>query len=325
VYAGTFRTPDVVHRLRRGDVLQKLEVVGPGVIGSVRPAVALKAGAAKHERRLALAEWIGHADNPLPARVLVNRLWHWHFGQGIVRTPSDFGYNGDRPSHPELLDWLASEFHRQGGRLKPLHRLIVLSSAYRQSSRHNPRATAIDAGNRLLWGSAPRRLEAEAIRDAMLQVSGALDTSMGGPGYHLWEYSGYVIVFKPKEKLGPPEFRRMIYQFKPRLQQDGTFGAFDCPDATTAMPKRNVSTTALQALNLLNDPFALDQAERFAARVRRDAGDDVTAQVRRAFRLAFGRSPASVEAAAGAKLVHTHGLMPLCRALYNANEFVFVE
>jgi hypothetical protein len=283
----------------------------------------LRPGAGEAERRLALAAWLGHPDNPLPARVLVNRLWHWHFGKGIVRTPSDFGAQGDRPSHPELLDWLAAELQANGWRLKPLHRLIVLSSTYRQSGRFDAKAAALDAGNRLLWRYAPRRAEAEVIRDTMLQVSGALDRRMGGPGYHLWDYSGYVIVFKPKA-LGPETFRRMVYQFKPRLQQDRTFGAFDCPDATAATPRRSVSTTALQALNLLNDPFVLDQAERFAARLRREAGKEVPGQVRRAFALTFGRAPTGKELAAAERLVRRHGLVVLGRALFNANEFVFV-
>jgi hypothetical protein len=305
--------------------MQRLEEVGPGAIATIRPAFAPGKDTSDPGRRLALAEWIARPDHPLTWRVLVNRLWHWHFGQGLVRTPSDFGYNGDRPSHPELLDWLAAEAVAGGGRLKPLHRLMVLSRAYRQSSRHDSRSAGVDAGNRLLWRFSPRRLEAEALRDAMLQTSGVLDRRMGGPGYHLWEYSGYVIVFKPRAKLGQAEFRRMVYQFKPRLQQDGTFGAFDCPDATAAAPRRNVSTTALQALNLFNDPFVLDQAERFAGRVRALAGSSVAEQVRRAFRLAFGRSPAAVEASAAEKLVEAHGLALVCRALLNANEFVFVH
>ncbi len=320
VYAGTFRTPDVVHRLHRGDVMQRREVVAPGALTAFRLPLGARGGEA--QTRLALAEWLCHEENPLTRRVFVNRLWQWHFGQGIVRTPSDFGFNGDRPSHPELLDWLAAEF--ADGGVKRLHRAILLSSAYRQSSRADAQARAIDADNRLLWRFAPRRLEAEALRDSMLQVSGALDTTMGGPGYHLWDYSGYVIVFTPKAKLGPAEFRRMVYQFKPRLQQDATFGAFDCPDATAAAPRRNVSTTPLQALNLLNDPFVVHQAERFAQRVRREAGDAPEAQVERAFRLAFGRGPSAEERAAGVRVVGRHGLSLLCRALYNANEFVFV-
>ncbi len=325
VYAGQFRTPETTYVLKRGDPMQKLDEVGPSGVAAVRPTFTIQANATERERRLALAEWVASPGNPLTARVLVNRVWQWHFGQGLVRTPSDFGANGDRPSHPELLDWLAADFIDGGWRLKRLHRLIVLSAAYRQSAAPNPKAQALDAGNRLLWRHPPRRLEAEAIRDTMLQVSGAIDRRMGGPGYHLWDYSGYVIVFKPKEVLGPEAFRRMVYQFKPRLQQDGTFGAFDCPDATATAPRRNVSTTALQALNLLNDPFVHGQAQRFAERLRREAGADPGAQVRRAFRLAFGRGPSAQEAQASQRLVREHGLAVLCRLLFNANEFVFVN
>ncbi len=323
VYTGTFSTPDVVQRLKRGDVMQPMEVVAPASLSSVKPALSLTS-VAESARRLALADWIAHEDNPLAARVHVNRLWQRHFGQGIVRTPSDFGFNGDRPSHPELLDWLASEFRDGGGTVKRIHRLLLLSSAYRQSSRLDLKSADLDAGNRLVWRMLPRRLEAEAIRDTMLSVSGELDRRMGGPGYDLWEYSNYVTVFQPRTKLGPETFRRMVYQFKPRLQQDGTFGAFDCPDATTTIPRRNVSTTALQALNLLNDPFVLDQAERFASRIRREVGSDPNAQTRRAFRLAFGRYPSVAEQSAALRLIERNGLVSLCRALFNANEFVYV-
>jgi hypothetical protein len=324
-YAGTFATPDRTYLLKRGDPLQKLEEVQPSGPSQIGPSFTLKPSAPESQRRLALADWLVHPENPLPARVMVNRIWHWHFGQGLVRTPSDFGFNGDRPSHPDLLDWLAKEYQSNGWRLKPLHRLIVLSNTYRQASQLNAKAASVDVGNRLLWRYPPRRLEAEVIRDTMLQVSGALNRRMGGPGYHLWEYSGYVIVFRPKTVLGQEEFRRMIYQFKPRLQQDGTFGVFDCPDATTIMPRRNRSTTALQALNLLNDPFVRDQSERFAARLQRDAGSEPSAQIRQAFRLAFGREPSEIEASAANKLVEVHGLAVFCRALFNANEFVFAN
>jgi hypothetical protein len=325
VYAGVFRTPEPTYVLKRGDPMQPLARVGPGAIRAVSPPFELDARAGDREQRVALAKWIAHPDNPLPARVLVNRLWHYHFGQGLVRTPSDFGSGGDRPSHPALLDWLAAELRAHGGRLKPLHRLIVLSGTYRQSSRSDPAARKVDADCRLLWRCPPRRLEAEALRDAILQVSGSLDRRMGGPGYHLWEYSGYVIVFTPKAKLGPAEFRRMVYQFKPRTQQDETFGVFDCPDATLTMPRRNVSTTPLQALNLLNGIFVEDQARRFAARLREEAGTDPAGQVRQAFLLALGRLPSPVEAGPAERLIREHGPAVLCRALFNANEFVFLN
>jgi cytochrome c553 len=326
VYAGTFGQPGPTHVLLRGDPMRKGDVVEPSALAVIEPPLTVAAGAPESERRLALARWLGRPDNPLPARVLVNRVWHYHFGQGIVSTPSDFGYNGGRPSHPELLDWLASEFVRGGWRLKPLHRLIVLSAAYRQSGRPDAQALAVDRQNRLLWRMTPRRLEAEALRDTILAVSGKIDRRMGGPGYNLWEKNtNYVVVFKPKADLGPDEFRRMAYQFKPRSQQDPTFGVFDCPDAALARPKRNVSTTVLQALNLLNSRLILTQAEFFAERLRREAGEDPPAQVRRAFLLAFGREPAEKEATAGADLIRAHGLPAFCRAVYNANEFLYVD
>jgi hypothetical protein len=283
-------------------------------------------GAPERERRLALARWLTDPANPLPARVLVNRLWHYYFGRGIVDTPSDFGRHGDRPTHPELLDWLAAEFVAHGGSLKHVHRLIVLSATYRQSSVATERGLAADAQTQWLWRYPPRRLEAEAIRDAMLAVSGALDRRMGGPGFDLFEPNGnYVKVYTPKRMFGPAEWRRMVYQSRPRMQPDDTFGAFDCPDAGQIAPRRNRSTTPLQALNLLNSPFVLQQAELFAERLQREAGDDPTAQVRRGFLLAFGRPPSEDERAAAVRLIGAHGLTVFCRALLNANEFVFVS
>jgi hypothetical protein len=306
--------------------MQKGEVVPPGVVSVVRPGWSIDPRAPEPERRRRLAEWLGHGDNPLTPRVLVNRVWHYHFGQGLVETPSDFGSNGGKPSHPELLDWLASEFMKGGWKLKPLHRMIVLSAAYRQSGQVSDRALSIDRQNRLLWRMSPRRLEAEPIRDAMLSVSGKLDRTPGGPGYNIWEKNtNYVVVFKPKLELGPEEFRRMIYQFKPRSQQDPTFGVFDCPDAALARPKRTVSTTVLQALNLFNSKMTTTQAEFFAERLRREAGEDVEKQVRLAFRLAFGRAPSEKERRAAVGLVREHGAAALCRALFNANEFVYVD
>jgi hypothetical protein len=327
VYAGTFQTPGPTYLLRRGDPMQKEDRVVPSAVRSVGKPLELAADAPEAQRRKALAAWLGDPDNPLPTRVMVNRVWHWHFGAGIVRTPSDFGSGGDRPSHPELLDWLADEFRAGGWHLKPLHRIIVLSSTYRQSGRGNPEAAKIDAGNRLLWRRTPRRLEAEVLRDTMLQVSGALDRRAGGPGYELWDMpsSGQITVYKPKEQLAPDSLCRMVYQFKPRLQQDRTFGVFDCPDATATAPRRNVSTTPLQALNLLNDPFVRDQAERFAERVQREAGKEPVDQVAHAFRLAFGRQPSAREQAASIALVQAHGLAVLCHTLFNTNEFAFID
>jgi len=355
LYAGKFVKPGDTHRMHRGDPMQPRETVGPGALAAFGSKLSLPADASDQERRLALAKWLGSPEHPLTARVIVNRLWHYHFGTGLVDTPSDFGLNGGRPSHPELLDWLASELVSSGWRLKHVHRLILTSTAFAQGGKviseeviskqparpgigsrastqslitnySSPaRAAAIDSGNRLLWHFPARRLEAEPLRDAILAVSGKLDRTMGGPGFDLFEAnSNYVKVYNSRADFGPAEFRRMVYQSKPRTELDNTFGAFDCPDAGQVSPKRTSSTTPLQALNLLNSPFAVQQAQFFAERVEREAGQGTDAQVRRAFQLAFLREPAREELGASVKLVQSHGLPALCRALFNASEFLTV-
>jgi mono/diheme cytochrome c family protein len=330
VYAGKFTTPEPTFRFHRGDAMQKREPVAPAGVAAIAPKLELPIDAPERERRLALARWITDPANPLTARVLVNRLWHYHFGTGIVATPSDLGHKGAAPTHPELLDWLAAEFMAHGWSVKHIQRLIVTSGAYRQSSAADERGLAADAQSRLLWRYPPRRLEAEAIRDAILAVSGNLDLRMGGPGFDLFDPNdNYVKVYTPKKSFGPAEWRRMIYQSRPRMQPDDTFGAFDCPDGGQIAPKRTVSTTPLQALNLLNSPFLLEQANLFAERLRREAPvvagvSDPGPQVRRGFRLAFGREPSAEEQTAAVDLVKEHGLPALCRALFNANEFLFV-
>jgi hypothetical protein len=324
IYAGMFSEPKETHVLRRGDPTQPGPVVSPSAIRTVSPPLVIDPNAPEAERRKALAHWIADPRNPLPARVLVNRLWHYHFGRGIVATPSDFGFNGAPPSHPELLDWLASELIANGGYLKPLHRLMVNSTVYRQSTQSNLKSQNIDRQNRLLWRMTPRRLEAEAIRDAILECAGRLDTQMGGPGYNIWEKNtNYVAVYKPRTDLMLDTFRRMVYQFKPRMQQDPTFGAFDCPDAALVAPRRTVSTTALQALNLFNSQFIIQQADAFATRLKSDVGPDPARQVDWGFVLAFGRPPNPTEKAAAVSLIDSNGTAAFCRALYNANEFLY--
>jgi len=324
-YLGKFEQPGPTHRLHRGDPLQKKEEIAPGSLTQFGGALALAADVPEQQRRLALAEWIADPQNPLTARVLVNRVWHYHFGTGFADTPSDLGLNGARPTHPELLDWLAGEFIARGWRIKELHRLIVNSATYRQSSRANAEALKIDAGARLLWRFPPRRLEAEPLRDTILAVSGKLDLRMGGPGFDLFEPNdNYVKVYVTRKDYGPEEFRRMVYQNKPRVQLDDIFGAFDCPDAGQIAPRRTSSTTPLQALNLMNSSFALQQAGFFAARLETEAGEDAEKQVSRAFRLAFGREPVPEETTAATALIREHGLIVFCRALLNANEFITV-
>lgn len=354
IYGGTFvPKPEPTHRLHRGDPMQKRDEVKPNALSTipvafrVRPnaSTSMKAPASLSEdqqRRLALADWIMNPTNPLTARVMVNRIWQYHFGEGLVSTPSDFGANGARPTHPELLDWLAAEFIEHGWSMKHIHRLIVMSATYRQSS--DPAAADVrrltskktdqslltsaptkDSNNRLLWRFPSRRLEAEAIRDSILAVSGKLDLRMGGPGFSFFETNdNYVRVYTPRREWAPDTFRRMIYGTIVRQRPDGVFGVFDCPDAGQIAPKRSSSTTPLQALNLLNSSFVMQQAGFFAERLEKEVGKDADAQLRRAFALAFQRAPERDELKASAKLIREQGLTAFCRALLNANEFVYL-
>jgi hypothetical protein len=310
--------------------MQPREQIAPGSLTHFGAPWQLAADAPDADRRKALADWITSPANPLTPRVIVNRLWHYHFGTGIVDTPSDFGVNGGAPTHPALLDWLASELVDPANsadrwRLKAIHRLIVTSRAYRQASTARPDGLAADSNARLLWRYPPRRLEAEPLRDAILAVSASLNPKRGGPGFDLFEpNTNYVKVYTTKTTFTDEEFRRMVYQSKPRAELDSFFGAFDCPDAGQVQPKRTSSTTPLQALNMLNGEFLLDQANRFAKRIEREAGSDPGLQVARAIELAFGRKATDKEIAAGRDLVAAHGLPILCRSLYNANEFINV-
>ncbi|MFM7075678.1 MAG: PSD1 and planctomycete cytochrome C domain-containing protein [Planctomycetaceae bacterium] len=328
-FAGRFVPPDPTRVLHRGDAEQPGDPVGPrspaafdGILGPLD----LPADAPEAERRRALAEWIVAPGNPLAARVIANRIWQWHFGTGIVETSSDLGRAGAPPSHPELLDWLAAEIVDGGWSLARLHRLIVLSAAYRQGSVPNADGLARDAQDRLLWRYPARRLEAEAIRDSMLAVSGLLDRSMGGRGFDLFRSRGGLDGFVPVETFSGEGLKRMVYAHKVRMEKESVFGAFDCPDAGQTAARRRQSTTPIQALNLLNSPFTLQVAEAFAARVAGEAaagdGDPVERQVRRAVRLAAGRDPSAAELADAAELVRGHGLVALCRVLVNTGDFV---
>ncbi len=290
------------------------------------PADLAAADSPEGQRRAALAQWLTDAANPLVRRVAVNRLWHYHFGVGLVATPSDFGFNGDRPSHPELLDWLAGELLRRQWSLKQLHRTMMLSSTYRQSCAPNAAARQIDEGNRLLWRMNRRRLEAEAVRDAILAVSGKLNTKAGGPGFEDFEYiEKYAPVYQYVVADRPDLWRRAVYRFCVRSVPNPWLEALDCPNASILVPARSRTTTALQALSLLNNPFVLRQSEYFADRVRREAADLPAAQVRLAYRLAFAREPTGEELDEATEFVGRHGLPALCHLLYNASEFVYVD
>lgn len=323
-YAGNFLKPPATHRLHRGDPLQKREAIAPGTLALFSP-IRLDSETPEAERRKRLAGWVANPSNPLVARVLVNRLWQHHFGIGLVDTPNDFGRNGSKPTHPELLDWLASEFVSADWSIKVIHRLILYSTTWRQAGFPRPDGIAKDAGNRLLWRFSPRRLEAEAIRDNILAVSGNLRSLGGGPGFYLHEVDREnVYHYHPKEEFGPDEMRRMIYAFKVRMEQDGIFGSFDCPDGSLAMPKRSVSTTPLQALNLYNSRFIMQQSESFATRLVSEAGPRHSLQVQFAWRLAMGREPSNSELNASVRFIEEHALPAFCRALLNSSEFMFI-
>jgi hypothetical protein len=323
IYGGKFRPPETTYLLRRGDPEQRVDEVGPAVPALFKAAFAV-AKSSEQERRLALARWIASPDNPLTARVMVNRIWMYHFGQGLVSTPSDFGLNGARPSHPELLDWLAGEFIRSGWSVKHVHRLILMSQAYRQSHRGNPVSEEIDRDNKWLWRFTSRRLEAETIRDSILAVSGELNLKVGGPGFDFFQSRGGLSGFPPVDEFGSEQMRRMIYSHKIRMERVPVFGSFDCPDAGQATPLRSQSTTAIQALNLFNSRFVLDQAERFAKRVKSTVPNEMEREVSSVFELALGRTPTEIERRASCEVVNQHGLATLCRVIFNSNEFLFL-
>jgi Protein of unknown function (DUF1553)/Protein of unknown function (DUF1549) len=321
-FAGTFRTPDEIHLLNRGDPEQPKGEVAPAVLSALGD-VKLPRETAEQKRRLSLADWIASPQNPLTARVMVNRIWQGHFGAGLVETASDFGRNGAKPTHPELLDWLAQEFIRSGWSVKHMHRLVVLSKAYRQSSASNVTAADKDADVRLLWRYPSRRLEAEIIRDSILAVSGRLKLKMGGRGFDLFDQRGGLSGFDPVESFKDDGLRRMIYAHKVRREREAVFGAFDCPDAGQSTSRRRESTTPIQALNLFNSRFTLEQADAFAVRVKKEAGAGIPEQIRRAYQLALNRDPSGDEMSDSNPVVHEHGLAALCRALFNSNEFLF--
>jgi hypothetical protein len=300
--------------LRRGDYQNRGPKVAPrppGVILSSQPTGTFTNSSIvpkgdKTGRRTALARWLARSDNPLTARVMVNRLWQYHFGQGIVATPSDFGIRGEAPSHPELLDWLAKQLISEGWRLKSLHRLMVTSATYRQSSQANPRQAADDPENALLSRMSRRRLDAEGIRDAMLAVSGELNSRMGGPGIlaplekevkDLIFTEAEVVDLWPEDPDPSQHLRRSLYLFRKRNVRYPLFDAFDAPDTQSACPRRETSTHALQALTLLNSEFAAGRAKVLAGRVLREGGSRIDDRIRCAYQLALARMPKPNEVA----------------------------
>jgi hypothetical protein len=328
-YAGVRRQPEATIVFLRGDIKKPGPEVTAGGLSALRglsPELGVDADAPEGLRRLRFAEWVTHPDNPLTARVMVNRIWQYHFGRGLVETPSDFGFNGGRPSHPELLDWLASEFRAGGWSVKRMHRLIMFSATYRQSSRFDARAAALDSDDRLLGRFPPRRLEAEAVRDAMLTVSGELNPHVGGPSFRPFTVTALLTNFYHPLDDGRPDFnRRTVYRMSVNTGRSPLLAALDCPAPSVTMPRRQPTTTPLQALALMNDSFVQRQARRFAERVKKRAGDDADAEVTLAYRLAFGRPPTSEERTATVRLVQQQGLEPACWVLLNATESLYVR
>ncbi|MGH7169624.1 MAG: DUF1553 domain-containing protein, partial [Gemmataceae bacterium] len=321
--------PRPIYLLKRGSEKNPVREVGPGTVACLSglPARFALADRPEGERRAALADWITDKRNPLTWRSMVNRVWLYHFGQGLVDTPNDFGRMGGKPSHPELLDWLAVQFRDGGQSIKQLHRLIVTSAAYRQTSRNNPAYARIDGGNRLLWRMNRRRLEAESIRDTVLAVSGKLDLKMYGPGFRTF---GFLDDHSPHYKYeeynpdNPAGHRRSIYRFLVRSVPDPFMETLDCPDPSLRVEKRNESLTALQALALLNDKFMLRMAEHFAERVE-NMSRDLPARVAAAYRLALGHEPTAEEGRVLLDYARKHGLANTCRLILNTNEFSFVD
>ena len=325
VYAGQFTTPEVIHRLYRGDFNAPREAVGPDAL-EVFGSLGLKQDSSDGQRRAAFAEWVGSKENPLTARVIVNRLWQFHFGTGIVDTPSDLGVAGTLPTHSRLLDYLAAELMENDWSLKHVHRLLMHSATYRQSSSPRKDGLSVDAGSRLLWRFPPRRMEAEVIRDSILEVSGSLDKRRGGTGFSGFQVQAEnVRHYFPLKEFGPEHWRRMIYMTKVRQEKDAVFGVFDCPDASQVVDKRSRSTTPLQALNLFNSTFVLQQCEILSDFIEKEFPEDRARQVEYVLLRAFGRYPAESEVAEAVTFVSEAGLVQFCRAIFNANEFVFVH
>jgi mono/diheme cytochrome c family protein len=331
VYAAVPVAPRPIHVLQRGDVERKGDLALPGGLSLLKgldfKTSRDRKGADEGARRAALAEWIADDANVLTWRSIVNRVWQHHFGKGLVDTPNDFGRNGSKPSHPELLDYLASEF-RGADSFKKLHRQILLSATYRQASAHDPANAKKDADNRLLWRMNRQRLDAESIRDSVLAISGKMDYKMYGPGYELFRFKddhSPVYDHLDVNFINRPEsWRRTIYRFTVRSVPNPFLETLDCADPNINVPVRNTTMTALQALTLLNNPFMVKQSEYFAERVQKMEKDSAR-QADAAIRLAFARAATPQERAAIGAYIQRHGLANACRLLLNANEFMFID
>ena len=318
--------------LRRGDINAPIADAAPGALSCVPGLEAtFELANANDEgaRRAALARWITNPKNVLTWRSIVNRAWHYHFGRGIVDTPNDLGKMGGRPSHPELLDWLATWFLEHDGSFKRLHRLIVTSSAYMQSSAHDADLAKLDADNRLLWRMNRTRLDAESIRDAVLQMTGKLDLTMGGPSVKQFIETPGIHVTPNVDYLNfdvdsPAFHRRSVYRFIFRTLPDPFMDTLDCADASQLTPTRSTSVTALQALSMMNDAFLVRYSEHLAGRLK-TMNTASSEQIDALYRLVHGRPPTTDEGKAVGGYAARHGLHNACRLVLNSNEFMFVN
>lgn len=321
--------PVVTRVLHRGSPENPRDEVHPAAPDILGGDLKLTSKTPGPKRRAEFAEWITRPENPLTARVMANRIWHHVFGAGIVTTTSDFGKAGARPTHPELLEWLTAEFvtptksEVAPWSMKGLIRLLVMSDAFRRSSQPNAAGLKADASNALLWRCSPRRIEAEVIRDGILQASGKLDTTIGGRGYRIHNVKKTYAQWQVVDNHGPETWRRMLYQERMRRVDDKMFTAFDFPDCGQVRGKRPVSTTPLQALNLMNSDFVVEQAKFIAERASQESGN-LNAAVRRVFALLLTRQPDRDELAAAVEIAKDRGLHVVCRSLMNSNEFAFL-
>jgi len=329
-FVGRLREPSPTRVLYRGSPESPRDVVAPAAPAILNGSLGLTQEASGPDRRLRFARWMTRPDHPLLARVMVNRLWHHLFGAGLVPTTSDFGQAGSLPSHPALLDWLAHHFiHPVDGSdawsIKALIRLIATSDAFSRSSAPSPEAMEMDADNRWLWRFAPRRLEAEVIRDSILMAADRLDTRLGGPGYRIHNIKKTYAQWEVTDNHGNHTWRRMIYQERMRRVDDQLFTAFDFPDCGQIRSKRPISTTPLQALNLMNSPFVVEQAKAIADQALEETGGENQAAVIRCFERLVARMPEAEELRLGMQLASKQSLHLLCRSLINANEFAFLR
>lgn len=330
-YAGKREQPAPTRKLRRGDVRSPEEIVRPGGLSAlaalgVEPELGLEADAAEGRRRARFAEWLSHPNNPLPARVMMNRLWQFHFGSGIVATPNDLGKSGAAPTHPELLDWLARRFIDSRFDLKAMHKLIVQSATYRQRSEFRKDAAAQDADNALLWRCSPRRLEAETLRDAMLMASGEINLGVGGPSFRPFNELKFPSnSYEPADKLGAEFNRRSVYRMNVNSGKEPMLDAFDCPDPAVKTPRRGITTTPLQALALMNNTFVQRQADRLAERALSESGGAIDGAVARVYQRCLGRDPTAEEAAVASLSAKQRGLPRFCWTILNTTEFMYVR